>query len=327
MQTSVINVFQEAAAVSPPLMRRLLSLALTLTPAVSWAGCLSHPTQGGPQTASFGRVEAPADAPIHSVLAEVVTAGWNSPGFKCIKPTRTGSLGIHATPSPSGDGIHATNVPGVGIRVYFHNSAYGDILLPDNFYIPWMMDGTLRNAHFRVQLIKTAEIVEGGTITPGLLARAGYDGKAQAWVDLLDARVEPQRPTCAFASRRLVFALDKVDGGTLSAAGSSHWATQQLVSTGCINATQMLMTFTAPADDTEPSLFKVVGAGAASGVAVELRSDDPDAQAIPNSASPLVLRAAKEGQAYGFRARYRTTGKPLMPGPANVSITVNVAYR
>lgn len=302
-------------------------MALLFPAGSSWAGCLSHPSQGGPQTVSFGTIEVAASAPVETVLAEITTPGWNSPSFKCAWPTRTGRIGIHVTPSPLGKGIYETNIAGIGIRVYFHNSNYGDVVMPDNFYIPAAFDGTLRNAHFRVQLIKTGEIRNGGAVKAGLLAQAGYDGKTQAWVDLLDARVEPQRPTCAFTSRRLVFALDKVDGGILAAAGSSHWATQQLVSTGCTNATQLLMTFTGPADDTDPSLFKVAGANAASGVAVELRSDDPDAQAIPNSEAPLVLPAVKEGRSYGFRARYRTTGKPLAPGSANASITVNVAYR
>ena len=86
------------------------------------------------------------------------------------------------------------------------------------------------------------------------------------------------------------------------------------------------MTFSGKAE-RESFLFKLNGPDAASGVAVELRSDEPDEQAVPNRVAPLILRAVNEGQSYGFRARYRTTGKPLAPGPANASITVNVAYR
>lgn len=306
---------------------RFLATVLLLATGISHAGCLSHPSQGAPQQVSFGTVEIPADAAPLMVLAERSSAGWNSPGFKCIKPTRTSGLGIFATPSALGEGIYNTNVPGVGIRVYFNHSGQGENVVPYNASIPWIIDGRLSNAHFRVQLIATGPVGDGGSLTAGTLARAGYDGSGQVWVDLFDTRIEPQRPTCAFASRRLVFALGKVDGGTLAVAGSSHWATQQLVSTGCTHATQILMTFTGPADETDPSLFKLNGAGAASGVAVELRSDDPDAQVIPNSASPLVLGAVQEGRSYGFRARYRSTGQPLAPGSANASITVNVAYR
>ena len=63
------------------------------------AGCLKHPSQGGPQVLSFGTVNVPVDAPIGSVLAEKRTVGWTSPKFKCLYPTRTASLGIFSTPS------------------------------------------------------------------------------------------------------------------------------------------------------------------------------------------------------------------------------------
>lgn len=293
----------------------------------AWAGCFSHPAQGSPQSLSFGTVQVPVDSPVGAVLAEKRTVGWTSSKFKCFKPTRTASLGIFATPSPRGDGIYATNVPGVGIRIYFHNSNNGERRVPDREHIPWIFDATLTDAHFRVQLIKTDAVDVGGVLSSGTLARGGYDDQAQARVDLTDTRVEPERPTCAFTSRSLVFALGKVDGRDLVVAGSSPWVSQSLLSTGCQRATQILMSFTALADEQDPSLFKVTGANAATGVAVELRSDEPDTQAIPNGPSPLILPAVREGRSYGFRARYRRVGPTVTPGEANASIVVNVSYR
>jgi type 1 fimbria pilin len=291
------------------------------------AGCLGYPSQGGPQILSFGTVQVPVDAPVGKVLAEKLTVGWTSSKFKCFKPTRTASLGIFSTPSSRGEGIYATNVPGVGIRVYFHNSNYGERLVPDREKIPWTFDALLTNAYFRVQLIKTDTVNTGGALNAGMLARGGYDDRAQAWVDLTDTRVEPERPTCAFTSRGLTFALGKVDGRDLVVTGSSPWVSQALVSSGCNHATQILMSFTALADEQDTSLFKVTGGNAATGVAVELRSDDPDTQAIPNDPSPLILQAVREGHSYGFRARYRRVGKTVTPGDANASIVVNVSYR
>ncbi|WP_369925412.1 fimbrial protein [Xanthomonas sp. NCPPB 2632] len=293
----------------------------------AFAGCLSHPSQGIAQPLSFGTVSVPADAPVGAVIAERTTAAWNSPAFKCVKPRRTGSLGLFNTPAAGGDNVHATNLPGVGIRVYFFNSSYGERVLPEREFIPWTFKAQLTNAHFRVQLVKTGPIPEGGSLLYGTLARAGYDDQAQVRVDLVQGRVEPQRPTCAFAARRLVFALGKVDARDLAVAGSSAWVTRSLVVTGCTGATQMLMTFRGTPDARQASLFQLGGPGAAGGVAVELRSVDPDVQAIPNSPAPLVLPAQREGQSFGFRARYRTTGAPLVPGTANARITVNVAYR
>jgi type 1 fimbria pilin len=291
------------------------------------AGCLSYPSQGGPQSLSFGIVQVPFDARVGDVLAEQRTVGWTSSKFKCIKPTRTASLGIFTVPSGTGDGSYATNVQGVGIRIYFYNSNQGEQPVPDQAAIPWIFDAQLADAHFRVQLVKTDAIKGGGTLASGTLARGGYDQRAQAWVDLTGTQVEPERPTCAFTSRGLTFALGKVDGRDLLVAGSSPWVSQTLVTTGCDRATQILMSFTALAHEQDASLFKVTGIHTATGVAVELRSDDPDSQAIPNSALPLVLPAVHEGHSYGFRARYRRVGQTLTPGEANASIVVNVAYR
>lgn len=299
---------------------------LVVSPA-AFAGCLSHPSQVIAQALSFGTVSVPADAPVGAVIAERTTAAWSSPAFKCVKPRRTGSLLLFNTPAAGGNSVHATNLPGVGIRVYFFNSSYGERLLPERESIPWIFKAQLTNAHFRVQLVKTGPIPAGGSLLYGTLARAGYDDQAQVRVDLVQGRVEPQRPTCAFAAKRLVFALGKVDARDLATAGASAWVTQSLVVTGCTGATQMLMTFRGTPDARLASLFQLEGPGAASGVAVELRSVDPDVQAIPNSPTPLVLPAQRDGQSLGFRARYRTTGAALVPGTANTRITVNVAYR
>jgi type 1 fimbria pilin len=311
---------------SARVVRLACLLAVSVT-APAWAGCLGNPSQGGPQILSFGAVQVPVDSEPGAVLAEKRTVGWSSPRFKCFKPTRTASLGLFPTPSSRGEGIYSTNVPGVGIRVYFHNSNNGERLLPDREHIPWIFDATLTDAHFRVQLIKTDAVDVGGALTSGTLARGGYDDKAQAWVDLTDTRIEPERPTCAFTSPGLTFALGKVDGRELVVAGSSPWVSQALVSSGCKQATQILMSFSALADDHDATLFKVSGASAATGVAVELRSDEPDIQAIPNSLSPLILPAVRDGHSYGFRARYRRVGQTVMPGEANASIVVNVRYR
>ncbi|SDG30078.1 Pilin (type 1 fimbria component protein) [Dyella sp. 333MFSha] len=305
----------------------VMAVAASVIPGMASARCITHPSQGVGQALSFGTVSVPAGTARGTVLAEKSTAAWNAPQFKCIKPTRTGSLALFGSPSALGDNIYETNVPGVGIRVYFFNSSYGERVLPEREFIPWTFKGQLSNAHFRVQLIKTGEVTTGGNLSTGTLARAGYDDQSQVWVDLMDARIEPQRPTCAFASRHLVFALGNVDARDLRLAGSSHWATQSLVVTGCTNATQMLMSFTGTPDADEASLFKLSGPGAATGVAIELRSDDPDAQALPNNPTPMVLPARTEGQQLGFRARYRTTGADIAPGVANAHITINVAYR
>jgi type 1 fimbria pilin len=240
-----------------------------------------------------------------------------------VLPARTSTLGLFPRPSSLGNGIYETNVPGVGIRISFDYGGFGHVVIPGNAKVNV---GETYVGNARVQLIKTGRITAGGTLQSGNLGQAGYEGRRQAWVDLLDARVEVKRRTCAFLSKRVELNLGKVDGGVLAASGESHWATNQLVSTGCDGVTEMHLTFSGTPDDSNPHWFKLTGGGAATGVAIEFRSDHLGTPIVPNDPKPLVLRAWPEGRAYGFRARYRTTSKPLRPGSGNTHITVNVLY-
>lgn len=102
----------------------VMAVAASVTPGPASARCVTHPSQGVGQALSFGTVSVPAETARGTVLAEKSTAAWNAPQFKCIKPTRTGSLALFGSPSALGDNIYETNVPGVGIRVYFFNSSW-----------------------------------------------------------------------------------------------------------------------------------------------------------------------------------------------------------
>jgi type 1 fimbria pilin len=304
-----------------------LTLLVLFAPPVS-AGCLSHPAQGAPQAVSFGTVSVPIDAPAGTVLVERRSApAWTSPEFSCSKHSRTASMGTFTTPSALGEGIYDTNVPGIGIRVLFHNDGVADTPVPEDSYIGWGYKAKLINAHFRVQLIKTGKVSTSAALTAGTLARAGYDQKTQVWADLAGTQIEPERPTCAFTLRGLTFALGRVDARELVAAGSSPWIEQTLVSNGCTAATVIDMSFNAAAHPDDASLFAVTGVNAAQGVGIQLTSVEVNAPAVPGGATVMRLPAYSAAHGYVFRARYRATGKAVTPGPANASIVVNVSYR
>jgi len=305
---------------------RLIAAVLMFLSAFSThaKGCLTHPALPSPQAVSFGVVSVSPTTAIGAVLAERSTSG-NTGEFTCHDPTRTSSLGLFPTPSALGDYIYETNVPGVGVRVYFRYRQYGDIRAPENTYIPWFLKDELRGA--TVQLIKTGAIEQGGVLRSGRLAHAGYDGKVQAWVDLADARIEPESPTCVFQSRRVHFDLGKVDGAELAAHGHGAWVSAPLIVTECRHATTLLLTFDGEADLDVPDLFRLNGLNAARGAAVELRSAYLDKTIAPNDPRPIELRAWQVAHQHEFRARYRITRGALSPGPANAHITVNVGYR
>ena len=304
-----------------------LTLLVLFAPPVS-AGCVSHPAQGAPQTLSFGAVRVPVDAPSGTVLVERLSSpAWTSPDFLCSKHSRTASLGMFTTPSTLGEGIYETNVPGIGIRVTFHNDGSPDRPVPEDVYIGWGYKAKLVNAHFRVQLIKTGNVSASAALTAGTLARAGHDQKTQIWVDLTGTRIEPERPTCAFTLRGLTFPLGRVDASELAATGSSPWVYQTLQSSGCTAAGQIEMSFPSPHHKDNTSLFALTGTNAAKGVGIQLASVDANAGAFPGGKLAILLTAYPGAHGYVFRARYRATGKPITPGPANASIVVNVSYR
>lgn len=312
--------------------RRLIALLafFIVAPSVQAFGCVSYPTQGVAQTLSFGTVRVPNDAPVGTVLAQGDTREPWGAEFFCDKAGRFSRLGIFSRPSPIGQGIHDTNVPGVGIRIrhFGFQLGFDNVLVPAQDTMASWAKYPIVNAHFRVELIKTGPVVAGGELTPGTIAEAGYDGHTQWWASVVGTRIEPERATCGFVSRQLVFDLGDVDAGSLLAEGHSRWANQTLIGTGCATATEMRLTFNGAADLADPTLFRVDDvAGGAHGVAVELRSESPDAQALPNVTASLSLPAGSEGRLYGFRARYRATGTTLTAGSANLRLTVDVAYR
>jgi len=290
-------------------------------------GCTSYASQGAPQIVAFGQITVGKDVPIGQVIATRSTPGWTGGSGVCDKPRRTASLGIFRAPSPIA-GVYATNVAGVGVRITYQGLGWPQVPVPDNFQVGGIFSAQVRDGFFTVQLVKTATDTGSGPITNGTLAYAGFDDHRQIWVDLQNTQIGTENPTCGFVSKQLLFDLGGVDGGALRADGHSAWVSQSLVGTGCATATEMALTFSSPADPHDASLFRIDDtSGAARGVAVELRSESPDQQALPNALTPLTLPAGREGRLYGFRARYRTTGAPLTAGSASLSIVVNVAYR
>jgi len=173
----------------------LLPLLLVAGPAFA-KGCLFHPSQGAPQKVSFGLVTVPADAKPGTVLAERRSAPHIAYDIRCLYPTRTSILNLFKTPSAVGNGIHETNVPGIGIRVSFDYGGGSYYVAPESAYVGWIFQSRLTGA--KVELVVTGPVAGGGELHTGTLAGAGYDGYVQAVVELVDARIKPQEMMCPF---------------------------------------------------------------------------------------------------------------------------------
>ena len=87
---------------------------------------------------------------------------------------------------------------GIGIRTYFDYLHFGQVTAPEKRYIGSIFKSYVGAA--KVQLIVTGPVEHGGDLQTGRLATAGYDGHAQAVVDLVDARITLRKPVCPFLS-------------------------------------------------------------------------------------------------------------------------------
>ncbi|MGE7137823.1 S8 family serine peptidase [Luteibacter sp. NPDC031894] len=163
-------------------------------------GCLFHPSQGAPQRVSFGLIAVPADAKPGTVLAERTATPRLSYDIRCLFATRTSAMNLFQTPSAIGNGVYETNVPGVGIRVSFDYGGGTYYPAPESAYMGWIFQSRLNGA--KVELVVTGPITDGGELRTGTLAGAGYDGRVQAMVDLVDARIKPQEAMCPFLAPR-----------------------------------------------------------------------------------------------------------------------------
>ena len=182
----------------PPSRYGLAALLLCVSGPSLAKQCLSHPSQGAIQRISFGAIAVPPDARPGTVLAERTGGAQLTFLVTCIHPTRTSSLHLFTTPSVLGQGIYETNVKGIGVRTYFDYFKVGQAVVPENLYIGSIFKSYVGAA--KVQLIVTGPVKQGGDLQTGRLATAGYDGHAQAIVDLVDARITLRKPVCPFRS-------------------------------------------------------------------------------------------------------------------------------
>lgn len=182
---------------------------------------------------------------------------------------------------------------------------------------------------YLVELIKTADTIGSGTLTPGIAAtRTDISGTVLSRLQITGTISNPVA-TCHLSTASATF-----DMGTHPASafnGSQHpvgWATQNqsLISGGCTGAKTVSMTFSGFADTDAPDAFEN-HLGTAKGVAIELWRANSSQQAMPNDPSkPVTFTPVGAGGKYEFSARYRQTKNPVTAGSVNAHVIVNVNY-
>jgi major type 1 subunit fimbrin (pilin) len=108
---------------------------------------------------------------------------------------------------------------------------------------------------------------------------------------------------------------------------SSGWVNVAITSAGCsADIVTLHMGFDGTADTNNNSLF-AIAPGGASGIGIQLQTQDGTTTVVPNSTTQLVNWAPDTiGGIYAMRARYVQTLAAVSPGAADSTVTVMLSY-
>lgn len=234
---------------------------------------------------------------------------------------------------PNVNKIVQTNIPGIGMKVYFNN--IGAI----NFN--WVSKSNevgktfhMPNPYWRVQIIKTGQVTQSGSLKLGEVAKAVQNNTA------------PRNTTWNLTSLFLPLNAIRINSLKCSTKSSSYnvnmgtWYDTQFKNIGdvskdvsipitlsCAAGTNIKATVTSSAGyiDVNTGKLKLSGANQATGIGIQLldRNNNPIKLNTKNS---LQNQVASGDYIFGWKARYIKTGSTITPGSANSIATVNILY-
>ncbi|WP_158543258.1 fimbrial protein [Dyella psychrodurans] len=107
----------------------------------------------------------------------------------------------------------------------------------------------------------------------------------------------------------------------------SGWVDFPITSEGCsADIVTIHMGFNGNADTTNSGLF-AIATGGASGIGIQLQTQDGTATVVPNSTTNLLnWSPVAAGSTYPMRARYVQTLSTVTPGAADSVVTVMLSY-
>lgn len=330
----------------------LLSLVLLLGAPAAWAGCKFDSGHSAvQQTISLpAAINIPRDAPVGTVLW---SSGWQSgsgPRLSCdsagtVRGTVASSVGAPVAGFNSNHGfpsVFATNVPGIGVSVYWCNQANCNPDYHNVTPVPslaWQISATsyLLQSRFWIQLVKYDEIrqtaplsITGDTVISYIdlpVARLTISGSTN--IQALTCRVDSDAITVLLPSVWIADFNDASHNPDLLALKERYFD----ISMACQAGVQLSYQVDGPrAEGALNVLANGTGAGMATGVAIEVVEGDRV------SSKPLTLG---EPRSFGARTTiqnqlvkipliaryYRTVPKAsMMPGKVSATATFTLYY-
>ncbi len=280
---------------------------------------------------NFGHVIVQHDLAVGSAIATATTgaynggdriAGCNNPWNYRWEMTQWGTL------SALGQHIYKTNVPGVGIRLT--NMASGEVLPYEDSR--GVVDVVITGDGIKAELIKTGDIA-GGTLTPGVLARASASDSTSAPLYFANVALTGtnsiESASCELTptSLRKEVILGDHSPKDFSGVGSTTDWVDFDISLICNPGARLSVTFMAGAEPSADSKGVMkLDPGGASGVGVQLyyqRTDKPVLFGI----SHFYQTAITPQNDIKLKARYYQTEQTITPGVANATATFTVMYK
>lgn len=247
-------------------------------------------------------------------------------------------------PVPGFKDVYATDVAGIGIRVY-RDSGQIQTYYPHTLVLNGSSAVNLAGGRFRVELIKTAAITGSGLIAPsGRFTTYYYDGDGASKPVLIStfkgSGTTVVNPTCSVqaGSRNIVVEFGSVPASTFTGVGTRAINRDFDIRLDCqgSNVAQYQSRIGIRVDALQDSsnlpgvLPLTVAAGAAGGIAIELVQRNGIAEKAVRFAENIDLGASVAGastMSLPLRARYiQTRAGRVTPGKANGTATFTIQY-
>lgn len=315
------------------LCRMIILLILAISPLVGRAACTAENGWNNKLvTLNFpAQITVQADAPTGGVFYETTMDFGNNDQFASCSGTYTSGTKYSNGWTADGSGIAATNVPGVGVRIYFS----------DNSLVPTNPIATYNNAtlgfywglsysnRWHIQLIKTGEI-SGGTLQPGSYASFGIGGILITTLNIGGGGAVT--PTgCTLTTPDVTVSLEEHRKSEFAGVGYTTAWQEFNIGLQCNKSARINVQIDATQDASNiPGVMKLDDGGSettASGVGVELWYR-PDNSAVQFGKPKFYYTSPSGGsETVQLKARYHQTAETVTAGLANATATFTLTYQ
>lgn len=287
------------------------------------AACPSRATSTG--TVNFGTLTVTPIAVGGLIASKTVSIGSGGNIYN-ISGVIYYTLTEFTTLSSLGNGIYDTNIPGVGIKVYYSPTANNIWMFPQQS--TYNGDGMKQPATYLVELYKTAANVQSGTIVGGKIATVSCGSPSTNIYNAINlSAVNIVSTACTVDTSSITVPLGNVYSSTFSTIGSTSNETTFTIPLTCpstgVKVKMQLDGNTVSGSTTALVLSNSGSNGVASGYGVQ----------VITGSSPIVIGTPTQvtmstlGQInVPLKARYIKTSANSSSGTANSTATFTMSY-